>query len=189
MCANLHPPPSILPLPTATLPLPTSHFLTSRLPPPTSHFLTSRLEPPAANHQPPSSNLSLSNLPPLAIRGFPTSYLSPSLLRSFCRYAFGPGGCRGDPSILPDLLQDLANFLLIRGPYSWLGHGWLGCSRDYVFPPQLQMDYGEPMGLCSETAPGSNVFARDWTKATVQMDCNKWEPTITWKAEREAVRE
>lgn len=43
------------------------------------------------------------------------------------------------------------------------------------------MDYGEPTGLCSETAPNSQVFTRDYTKATFQMDCKTWTPTITMK--------
>ena len=44
-------------------------------------------------------------------------------------YAFSPGGCGGDPSKLTDPVQDIANFLLTRGPHAWLGHGWLGCPR------------------------------------------------------------
>lgn len=86
-----------------------------------------------------------------------------------------------DPAVLPELEQDLANFLLIRGPYAWLGHGWKGCSRSYFFPPQLDVDYGIPSGLCRETASGSGVFIRDFSYATVQMDCNHWKPTITMK--------
>ncbi len=46
-------------------------------------------------------------------------------------YAFSPGRCGGDPANLTSPVQDIANFLLVRGPYAWLGHGWLGCSRDY----------------------------------------------------------
>lgn len=96
-------------------------------------------------------------------------------------YSFGPGGCSGaDPSSLPDLEADLANFLLVRGPYAWLGHGWLGCSKEYMYPDELSVDYGEPMGQCTETdTPG--VYAREWSKATVQMDCNTWTPTVTFK--------
>ena len=97
------------------------------------------------------------------------------------KYAFSPGGCKGDPSSLMYPLQDIANFLLSRGPYALLGHGWLGCSRTYEVPDQLNWDYGEPNGLCTETAPNSGIFTRDWTKATVQMDCNTWTPTITLK--------
>jgi hypothetical protein len=97
------------------------------------------------------------------------------------KYAFTPGGCGGDPGNLTDPLQDIANFLLVRGPYAYLGHGWLGCSREYEVPPQIHYDYGTPNGLCTETAPNRGVFTRDWTKATIQMDCNTWTPTITMK--------
>jgi hypothetical protein len=45
----------------------------------------------------------------------------------------------------------------------------------------LNWDFGEPTGLCSETAPNSGVFKRSWTKADVEMDCNTWTPTITMK--------
>ena len=86
-----------------------------------------------------------------------------------------------DPINPPQLKEDLANFLLIRGPYAYLGHGWLGCSHFYVFPPELNLDYGEPEGLCKETAPGSEVFVREWSKSTVQMDCKTYTPTITMK--------
>ena len=50
-----------------------------------------------------------------------------------------------------------------------------------MFPPALNVDYGEPVGLCKETAAGSGVFVREWTKATVQMDCKTYTPTITMK--------
>ena len=98
-------------------------------------------------------------------------------------YSFGPGGCRGDPKEIPELEQDLANFLLVRGPFAWLGHAWLGCSHVYQFPDALNVDYGEPVGgaLCAETKPGSGVFTREWTKASVSMDCNKWAPSIVMK--------
>jgi hypothetical protein len=92
------------------------------------------------------------------------SATSPAQTRAMT-YAFSPGGCKGDPSALVSPEQDIANFLLVRGPYAWLGHGWLGCSREYEVPPLLNADYGEPTGLCSETAPGSGVFTREWTKA------------------------
>lgn len=87
-----------------------------------------------------------------------------------------------DPSKLLSFKQDLANFLLIRGPYAWLGHGWKGCSQSYPFPPELHLDYGVPVDeVCKETAANSGVFVREWTKAKVQMDCGNWEPTITFK--------
>jgi hypothetical protein len=78
--------------------------------------------------------------------------------------------------------QDLATFLLIRGPYAYLGYAWVGCSVQYDFPDALNADYGAPSaGQCAETAPGSGVFARAWTHADVQFDCNTWTPTINMK--------
>ena len=70
-------------------------------------------------------------------------------LRSFCSAdsptqtrAMAYGFNTRDPSSLPYLTTDLANFLLVRGPYAWLGHGWRGCSREYLFPDALNVDYG-----------------------------------------------
>ena len=96
-------------------------------------------------------------------------------------YAFSPGGCHGNPSNLTLPVHDIANFLLVRGPYAYLGHGWLGCSHSYEVPEQINWDYGEPLGICEETDPGSGVFRREWTKATVQMNCNTWTPSINMK--------
>ncbi len=95
---------------------------------------------------------------------------SPQYTRAM-QYSFTPGRCSGDPGNLTSPDQDIANFLLVRGEYAWLGHGWLGCSRDYTVPEQFSWDFGEPTELCSETAPNSGVFTRDWTKASIQMDC------------------
>lgn len=109
---------------------------------------------------------------------------SPSQTRVM-NYAFSPGSCthpRGPTTIpLTAPTQDIVNFNLIRGPHAFLGHGWLGCSRGYVVPDEINWDYGEPVGLCSETAPGSGVFTREWTKATFTMDCNTWTPTIAMR--------
>lgn len=70
------------------------------------------------------------------------SATSPAQTRAM-HYAFTPGGCKGDPGNLTDALQDIANFQLTRGPFAWLGHGWLGCSRDYEVPEQFNWDFGE----------------------------------------------
>ena len=60
--------------------------------------------------------------------------------------------------------------------------GWTGCSRQYEYPAkQFNADYGEPLGLATETAHDSGIFVREWTKATVQMDCNTYMPKITFK--------
>ena len=45
------------------------------------------------------------------------------------------------------------------------------------------------MGLCKETALNSAIFERDWTMASVQVDCNKWEGTITMKTTGKSVFE
>ncbi len=109
-------------------------------------------------------------------------------LRALCNATSAPQvrammyGLSGSPEARnPDLMQDLASFLLIRGPFAWLGWGWRGCSVDYYFPPEFHSDYGTPAALCSETAPSSGVFVRQFDKSTVQMDCNTWTPTITFK--------
>ena len=97
-------------------------------------------------------------------------------------YAIGPKGCGADPSNLSTVKQDLANFLLIRGKFAWMGHGWKGCSKNYPFPPEFDLDYGVPVDqICKETATNSSIFVREWSNAHVKMDCGKWESTITMK--------
>lgn len=55
------------------------------------------------------------------------------------------------------------------------------CSKHYLFPEALNADYGEPKGICQETSAGSGVFTREWTKASVKMDCNTYTGTVTMK--------
>merc|ERR1712190_88605 len=80
---------------------------------------------------------------------------------------------------LPQMMENLASFLLVRGPYAWLGYGFLGCDEglNYTLPPEFRQDYGSPSGTCSEIKPG--VFARNYTKSHVQVDCNAWSAAIT----------
>ena len=76
----------------------------------------------------------------------------------------------------------MAVFLLVRGPYAWLGYGWVGTDADYYRPPALDIDYGEPVdALCREAAPG--VFQREWSRASVAMDCATWTPSIVMKGD------
>jgi hypothetical protein len=95
---------------------------------------------------------------------------------------------------LPNVEVDVVSFMLVRGPYAWIGYAWLGCTSDstpghggssrYTAPselPILQADYGTPTGPMKETGSGTGIFTRDWTKATVQMDCNTYTPSITMK--------
>jgi hypothetical protein len=119
-------------------------------------------------------------------------------LREFCVpatqnrtlfYGLSPGAS-SPPDELPLLAQDIAGFQLVRSAYSWLGHGWLGTGSNepqgfftYSFPDELNADFGAALNLCTETVPGSSgVFVREFEKATVQMDCSLFKPTITWKS-------
>jgi hypothetical protein len=87
-----------------------------------------------------------------------------------------------DGSKAPHVTQDLASFLLIRGPYAWLGTGWNGCDATYVRPAMLDtLVVGVPLGNCSETAPGSGVFVREYSRSSVRMDCTTWTGTFTPK--------
>jgi hypothetical protein len=92
-----------------------------------------------------------------------------------------------------DLLQHLAAFLLIRGPHAWFGYSWSGCFGDFdengnplpvniTFPSVFRQDYGTPTAQCRETAHGSGVFVRDWSKASIALDCNTWAANITLKS-------
>ena len=99
---------------------------------------------------------------------------------------------RPEPWAAPDNATDLAVFLLARGDYAWLGYSWMGCGCGWDDPPDGDMDcagyprpesfdvdYGEPLGLCEQTA--DHVFTREWTKATVSYDCNLMRPSIAMK--------
>eukprot|EP01043_Picozoa_sp_COSAG02_P020681 COSAG02_NODE_1025_length_15146_cov_21.959460_13_plen_145_part_00 len=101
---------------------------------------------------------------------------------------------------LAQLDQDLAYFLLARGPYAWIGWGkwgmdwpsfscwsqWRPCSNEIIpLPAQLTpggLDVGEPMGICTEQDSGSGVFVRNYSKVDVQLDCGRFVAKITPKA-------
>jgi hypothetical protein len=86
------------------------------------------------------------------------------------------------PWPLPYPNQDLATFLLVRGDYGWLGYGWAGCysPETYTRPAGLDADYGTPLGFCSEES-SSGVFTRNYTKASVSLDCNTFTARIVQK--------
>lgn len=88
------------------------------------------------------------------------------------------------PWPLPTPEQDLAMFLLSRGPYALFGYGWCGCassSRPFTRPASLDKDYGEPLNFCSETAPGSQVWTRNYTKLNLAIDCSSFTATFEEK--------
>ena len=78
-----------------------------------------------------------------------------------------------------------AEFLLTRGEYAWLGYGWVGCTNGEEQRPRpaaWDVDYGSPLGSCTETVPNaSGVFRREWTKATVTWDCHTGHGAIAMK--------
>jgi len=93
---------------------------------------------------------------------------------------------------LTNFAMDLGIFMASRGPYAWLGYGWMGCGCGWEYdgkmpcdiyqrPNALDLDYGAPTGLCHETSTSSGVFVRDWTKSTVTVDCNAYKSTIQMK--------
>jgi hypothetical protein len=91
------------------------------------------------------------------------------------------GGCSRQHTVAPSAAsfrQDLASFLLMRGPFAWAGFAWESCGKAYVRPAELDTDYGVPLGVCAETAPGSGVFTRAWSRANVTVDCNAWTGTV-----------
>ena len=92
-------------------------------------------------------------------------------------------------SPLPYLTQDVAGFLLMRGPWAWIGAGvwgmswpvgmtWNSSNVPVPRPPIMDTDFGYPVDpYCREVA--SNVFARQWSLANVTLDCNTWTADIT----------
>ena len=85
------------------------------------------------------------------------------------------------PFPLPSPAQDIAAFVLTRGPYAFMGYGWTGCfdaSHPFTRPAELDLDLGTPLGFCSETAPGSNVWSRSFSRYTVSLDCSAWQATF-----------
>ena len=48
-------------------------------------------------------------------------------------------------------------------------------------PAALDGACGEPVGgaPCAETAKGSGIFRREWTTASVELDCNSFKSKIT----------
>lgn len=74
------------------------------------------------------------------------------------------------PSNLTQPTQDLAAFLVSRGPYAWIGTSWVGCeptngveggriNQTYARPAEWDVDYGTPNGLCSEVAGKTGALA------------------------------
>ena len=90
------------------------------------------------------------------------------------------------------MVEDVAQFLLVRQEYAYIGYSWMGCVapsgfvqgnatgwEGYPRPKEIEVDYGVPVDkTCAETGEGTGVFRRKWSKATAEMDCNEYKGTI-----------
>ena len=75
----------------------------------------------------------------------------------------------------------LGAFLVARNAYAYFGTSDLydGLANPNIDYPQLYLDYGTPVGDGKETGPQTGIFKREWTKASVTVDCNSHKATIT----------
>jgi len=77
----------------------------------------------------------------------------------------------------PFLHQQVASFLLMRGPHAFLGFGEWGMEwpENVPFPDLVwKKDFGVPI---DETCSGlgfENIYQRRYSKATVKIDCDNW---------------
>ena len=82
----------------------------------------------------------------------------------------------------PSLTSDTRLFALT--PPTSRSYGWAGCisaSRPFTRPPSIEREYGAPLNNCSQTAPGSGVWTRNFTHADVAIDCKSFEATFLMK--------
>ena len=79
-------------------------------------------------------------------------------------------GCKQGTAVA-GFREQLAVFLLIRGPHSWMGHGWIAGANP-IWYPEWDLDYGVPIGpLVWEGAKAT----RCWSKMNVSLDCASFE--------------
>jgi hypothetical protein len=81
-----------------------------------------------------------------------------------------------------DANNTIAAFLIARGRSAMLelpvGGAYENMDK-YILSPLLDADFGEPTGAGHEGAGG--VFTREWTKATITLDCNTWTSSIAMR--------
>ena len=81
------------------------------------------------------------------------------------------------PTTAFDFQQRLAAFLLVRGDYSFFGHGWI-TDKPPVWFPEWNWDVGEPLANMTRTG---NTFTRSWSKGDVSLDCDTFVASFTFK--------
>jgi len=78
----------------------------------------------------------------------------------------------------PFIREQLASFLLMRGPYAYLGFGEWGMqwSTPVPFPDIVwNTDYGYPLDRTCYEVPGiTGTFERRYSEATIRLDCRHW---------------
>lgn len=81
--------------------------------------------------------------------------------------------------------QAIAEFLLTRGDFAWLGYSWSGCEDKRVFPrpAEWDVDYGgKATAPCAETGHRTGIFKREYPKATVEWNCHLSRGHVTMKS-------
>jgi hypothetical protein len=86
------------------------------------------------------------------------------------KLAVRAGGCAYGTSVA-GFREELAAFLITRGPHTWMGHNWIAGAPPTWYP-EWDLDFGEPVGL--PLVVGS-TFSRTWTKFNVSLDCDHFE--------------
>ena len=80
-----------------------------------------------------------------------------------------------DPATrLPQLNDDIAKFLMLRGECAWLGFAFESCHADTncTLPPApFERDYGVPVGNCSAVAGKPRTWSRRYSKVVVEVTC------------------
>lgn len=72
--------------------------------------------------------------------------------------------------------QSLAAFLLVRGPYAWIGYPWMGFDVSPPWSPEFGRQVGVPQGPCVQVS--NTLFTRQWTYGTVSLDCASWQAVV-----------
>ena len=103
---------------------------------------------------------------------------------------FGLKASHGNASVpLPQLEQDVAAFLLLRGPSAFIGWGQRGLTwpvgvswanqtnKTVLLPPLLRSNFGAPLSNCSQVKPG--VFRRAYESVVATLDCNSFSAQLT----------
>jgi hypothetical protein len=69
----------------------------------------------------------------------------------------------------------------VRSPYAFIGGRGLRDSQPGDWHPLFGLDVGHPLGLCAETAPGSQVFERRWSEGVASLDCKTYKGSLPFE--------